>query len=333
MLSLRYSSDWNSLVLLLQDLLARLPERHRMALEWFQGHAGTEQPWPESLSTPEGPTFLATRAKGIYKPSWTEYALSARQVLNGLYPEKGPCFRGDGTWSYGYFQENDDPAARDSEFTNRGLMLCWRDAIPVGVMRQTRPRPAVRYQILGLALVVGWDGGYFFFEGFGPNGLAHEGGTSTEIEILAAEQQRLATESHSFDPAGVIDSRQRVLAQIVRRQGQKEFRERLLAAYGGRCAMTACDAVEALEAAHIVPYRGAETNNVQNGLLLRADIHTLFDLGLVGVRPETMTVVVSKKLTTTYYRELAGARLREPVNPMHQPSADALQEHLGWAGL
>jgi hypothetical protein len=236
-----------------------------MALEWFQRHAGTEQPWPDSLATPDGPTFLATRAKGIYKPSWSEYALSARQVLNSRYDEMGPYLRNDGTWSYGYFQENDDPEARDSEFTNRGLMLCWQDGIPIGVMRQTRPRPAVRYQILGLALVAGWDGGYFFFEGFGPSALAHPGGTDTEIELLTTEQQRLAAESHYFDPTGVIDSRQRVLAQIVRRRGQQEFRERLLAAYDGRCAITGCDAVEALEAAHIVPYRGVDTNSVQNG--------------------------------------------------------------------
>jgi len=317
----------------LRDLLARLPARHRNALEWFQRHAGTEQPWPDSLATPDGPTFLATRAKGIYKPSWSRYALSARQVLNSRYNEMGPYPREDGTWSYGYFQENDDPEARDSEFTNRGLMLCWRDAVPIGVMHQTRPRPAVRYQILGLALVVGWDGGYFFFEGFGPNYLAHPGGTRTEIELLAAEQQRLAVESRSFDPTGIIDSRQKVLAQIVRRRGQKEFRERLLAAYGRSCAITGCDAVEALEAAHIVPYQGDDTNSIQNGLLLRADIHTLFDLGLIGVRPDTMTVIISEELKATVYRNFAGALVREPIDPIYRPSVVALHEHLAWSRL
>jgi predicted restriction endonuclease len=212
-------------------------------------------------------------------------------------------------------------------------MLCWRDAVPIGVMHQTRPRPAVRYQILGLALVVGWDGGYFFFEGFGPNSLAHPGGTSTEIELLAAEQQRLAAESRSFDPTGIIDSRQRVLAQIVRRRGQQEFRERLLAAYGRRCAITGCDAVEALEAAHIVPYQGDDTNKIQNGLLLRADIHTLFDLGLIAVKPDSLTVIISEGLNPTMYRDLAGSRLREPIDSIHRPSIAALHEHLVWSRL
>ena len=320
-------------MLALQDLLAPLSARHRIALEWFQRHAGTEQPWPDILSTPEGPTFLATRAKGIYKPSWSKYALSARQVLKSRYPEKGPHLRQDGTWSYGYFQENDDPEERDSEYTNQGLMLCWEIAVPVGVMRQTSPKPAVRYQILGLALVAGWDGGYFFFEGFAPNGLAHPGGTGTEIELLAAEQERLAAESHSFNPVGIIDSRQRVLAQIVRRRGQKEFREQLLVAYGRRCAITGCDAVEALEAAHIVPYQGDDTNSIQNGLLLRADVHTLFDLGLIGVNPETREVVTSAKLKPTMYGDLAGVRLRATINFKDLPSVSALREHLAWAGL
>ncbi len=304
-----------------------------MALEWFQRHAGTVQPWPDSIATPDGPALLTARAKGIYKPKWSPYALSARQVLNSRYDEMGPYSREDGTWSYGYFQENDDPEARDSEFTNRGLMLCWRDAVPIGVMHQTSPKPAVRYQILGLALVVGWDGGYFFFEGFGPNALAHPGGTNTEIELLAAEQQRLAAESRSFEPTGIIDSRQRVLAQIVRRRGQQEFRERLLDAYGRRCAITGCDAVAALEAAHIVPYRGDETNSVQNGLLLRADIHTLFDLGLIGVQPETITVVISETLKGTVYRDLGGIILRRPERLKDCPSASALRQHLMWADL
>lgn len=317
----------------LQDLLARLPLRHRAALEWFHRHTGTQQPWPNEIEAPEGPTLLATRAKGIYKPAWSEYALSARQVLKSRYPEIGPEFRADGTWTYGYFQENDNPQARDSEYANRGLQRCWQDLVPVGVMRQTRPKPAVRYQIMGLALVAGWDGGYFFFEGFGRDDLAHPPGVGTEIELLATAQRRSAVESRVFDARSVVDARERVLAQIVRRRGQQEFREKLLDAYGRRCAITGCDAAEALEAAHIVPYLGPETNHVQNGLLLRADIHTLFDLGLVAVAPESMTVILGKSLGMTSYQKLTGARLRIPVDSSLWPSPEALRRHREWAGI
>jgi hypothetical protein len=315
---------------ILQDLLARLSPRHQNALEWYRRNAGTEQPWPNEIEGLEGTTFLATRAKGIYKPAWTDYALSARQVLKSRYTEIGPRFREDGTWHYGYFQENDDPAARDSEATNRGLMLCWRDSVPVGVMKQTKPKPNVRYQVLGLALVVGWDGGYFFFEGFGPEGLAQPGGSWSEIELLSAEQERTAEESHAFDVASVIDARERVLAQIVRRRGQTQFRDKLLVAYDGRCAMTGCDVVEVLEAAHIFPYMGPATNDVQNGLLLRADIHTLFDLGLVTVEPESLEILLAPSLSITSYRELAGVRMRLPSVPHQRPDRNALELRNKW---
>ena len=50
--------------------------------------------------------------------------------------------------------------------------------------------------------------------------------------------------------------------------------------YEGKCAVTGCDVPDVLQAAHIFPYMGPETNHPSNGLL-RADIHTLFDLGLI----------------------------------------------------
>lgn len=325
--------DLESSAAALRDRLDRLPTRHRQALEWFQAHAGTEQPWPAGIPDPAGVTLLATRAKGIYKPNWSDYALSARQVLQSRYPEKGPSYRDDGTWIYGYFQENENPAARDSEFTNRGLLLCWRDSVPVGVMRQTAAKPSVRYEVLGLALVVGWDAGYFFFEGFGPDGIAHLGGTGSEIELLTAEQERSASGERSFDATSVIDAREKVLAQIVRRRGQREFRERLLVAYDRRCAITNCDVVDALEACHIVPYQGPATNNVSNGLLLRADIHTLFDLGLIAVEPERMRVVLSSRLSNSAYSELGDEVLRMPWDTSNMPNREALRMHLEWAGL
>ncbi len=57
----------------------------------------------------------------------------------------------------------------------------------------------------------------------------------------------------------------------------------LLKAYSGRCAVTGCDAEPALEAAHLRPYKGPESNTAANGLLLRSDIHTL----LFGCWPST----------------------------------------------
>jgi predicted restriction endonuclease len=57
-------------------------------------------------------------------------------------------------------------------------------------------------------------------------------------------------------------------------------------AYGRRCAVTCERSLPTLDAAHIQPYRGPRSNHLQNGLVLRADIHRLFDSGYVTVTPE-----------------------------------------------
>jgi hypothetical protein len=63
-----------------------------------------------------------------------------------------------------------------------------------------------------------------------------------------------------------------------------------------------------LEAAHIKPYRGEQDNHPENGLLLRSDIHTLFDLDLLGIDPDRMEVELHPSLTEEY-GELAGVQI------------------------
>lgn len=126
-------------------------------------------------------------------------------------------------------------------------------------------------------------------------------------------------------PESEEDSRRRVLASIVRRRGQTAFRQTLIHNYGGRCAATGETASEVLEAAHIDPYLGAHSNVASNGILLRGDIHTLFDLHLIGVDPHGKWVV-SPRLAGTSYASLAGQSMRRPSKAA--PSAVRLARHL-----
>jgi putative restriction endonuclease len=149
------------------------------------------------------------------------------------------------------------------------------------------------------------------------------------IEAVAKEIDSAA----GFDPTSLADARERTLASIAVRQGQPQFRKALLQAYGGRCALSACEVEAALEAAHIVPYLGARTNHVQNGILLRGDLHALFDRGLLGVNPETWTVVLHDDLQGTSYESLRGAAVSIPVHEKFRPSPEAFRRHLEAAGL
>ncbi len=108
---------------------------------------------------------------------------------------------------YSYFQENEDPSKRDTEYTNRGLMECWHDRVPVGVMRQMKASGPSRYKVLGLAVVGGWDGGYFFLEGVALDGSVAAAGPAGELDFLSARQELLFDEHGAFDPANIIDGR------------------------------------------------------------------------------------------------------------------------------
>ncbi|BAY27480.1 TPR repeat-containing protein [Calothrix sp. NIES-2100] len=122
------------------------------------------------------------------------------------------------------------------------------------------------------------------------------------------------------------DARQKITVSIARRQGQSKFRQSLLDAYSCKCAITNFDAEEALEAAHIIPYVETENNHPSNGLLLRADLHTLFDLNLIVIHPETIKIYIAPTLHKTEYREINGRELRVPKNEIYRPKQKFLKQ-------
>ena len=125
----------------------------------------------------------------------------------------------------------------------------------------------------------------------------------------------------------LIDERKRILKSVVQRQGQPEFRENLLQAYDKKCAITGCDTSVVLEAAHIIPYLGKETNHLSNGLILRADIHILFDLNLLSINPDNLEVAISHELAQSAYSQLSGSLLRSRVVGYPEVSKGALRYH------
>ena len=149
--------------------------------------------------------------------------------------------------------------------------------------------------------------------------------TMTEQASVEAE-----AESQAFVQLPPLDSdhdaRVWAMRAVAQRRGQSIFRGQLLEAYRNRCAITGSTADAVLEAAHILPYRGEHTNRVDNGLLLRADIHTLFDLGLVWVADD-MRIAIAPSLRGTEYQEMDGRKLGLPELPAHHPNAAHLRAH------
>jgi len=152
----------------------------------------------------------------------------------------------------------------------------------------------------------------------------HVPGLSRFDEFLMQQEEE---RGEAFDPKNISDGRKRIIAAVVRRLGQQAFRRKLLSAYAARCAMTQCKTLWVLEAAHITPYRGLKTNAVSNGLLLRADIHTLFDLALISIEPKKLVVKVSTLLGGSEYEALDGRGPALPSKTALHPSTAALEYH------
>lgn len=145
-------------------------------------------------------------------------------------------------------------------------------------------------------------------------------------------QRALSAESHRKRLRDIDDESRYGEPQLVRpRLGQGAFRLLVTDTYGRRCAVTHERTLPALEAAHIRPYSEGGQHEINNGMLLRRDIHSLFDAGYVTVTPD-LRFEVSRKIKEEFengrdYYRLHGSQIDAPKEPNYQPSATALSWH------
>ena len=129
-----------------------------------------------------------------------------------------------------------------------------------------------------------------------------------------------------------VDIRRHGAPQLVTpRLGQGAFRLAVTDGYGRRCAVSGERTLPILDAAHIKAYSAGGEHLKENGLLLRTDIHRLFDLGYVTVSPDRR-FEVGRRLKDDFdngkhYYELHGVELRPPEAGFPSASADALAWH------
>lgn len=162
------------------------------------------------------------------------------------------------------------------------------------------------------------------------------GGTLTnpgleKIWSLLNESDFRDSESSSGDfpdPEAIEDARQRVVGEIVRRQGQGKWRKALLEVHNFRCDISRWDVDSGLEAAHIIAYRGSHSNELKNGLILRADLHHLFDLGQIAIEPgNPCSIHVAKSLRGTMVGVFHGQHVQLPDEESGGPSLKLLAYH------
>jgi hypothetical protein len=127
------------------------------------------------------------------------------------------------------------------------------------------------------------------------------------LEILdETEKNKIESGSKSVDSWLGGGRKERIVKVRV---GQQKFRQKLLEKFGNVCAFTGKTPEKALEAAHLYSYSNIEKHLVGGGLLLRRDMHRLFDFGLIAVNPRSLKIDLSSELKKfPQYRSLQGER-------------------------
>lgn len=148
---------------------------------------------------------------------------------------------------------------------------------------------------------------------------------------VAASLPQTALTARPLVVAGPSASRYGAPVVVQPRLGQNTFRIAVLDAYGRACSVTGEHSLPALEAAHIRPYADEGPHAVENGLLLRADLHRLFDKGYVTITSDLRLEVGTRlkrdfRNGRTYY-PLHGASLRLPGEPAVRPAVEYLEWH------
>lgn len=310
----------------LSDYLDQLPEKHQECLRWFNDRKGQSVSWPGQH---ENGWFLTQKAKGIHKPKDSIYALSIRESPNGPYDDAVSQEYGDGSWTYAYHPER-PPAGKSWRDvpSNAALIRAYTDAVPIAMVRKTGPRKSDPYRVYGLALIIALDAeNRFILQGFSASeSIALDAGTDL-LRDMSGTIDTLAAAAIKEDVPAILNALRKTVREITIRRGQPQFRKQLLTAYDDQCAFTRCHVADALEAAHITPFAQVKEHRLSNGLPLRADIHTLFDLGLVSVRPDRRELCVASAIRDSEYGALAGAPLLAPRNVGAAPDTDLLELH------
>jgi hypothetical protein len=137
----------------------------------------------------------------------------------------------------------------------------------------------------------------------------------TSREIYWHESAPLSLQStKSYIENAPDDEIEKIQALINQRKNQSKFRKNLFHIYQAKCAISGVSAPQALIAAHILNHAASGINSNDNGILLRSDLHDLFDAGLLKIHPMSLTVHLDPSLCDSYYSQYNGLKLASRID-------------------
>lgn len=147
---------------------------------------------------------------------------------------------------------------------------------------------------------------------------------SNLLEGLPDAESSEDSESDVTIALPIVDDRRKGTVVRTLREGQASFRQALIEAFGAKCMVTGESLSSVLEAAHIRPYHGSSSNTLENGLILRVDIHRLYDSHQLSIDPQTFKIVITEDLKNSSYSDLSESILKRRRSSI---SIRALEDH------
>jgi putative restriction endonuclease len=216
-----------------------------------------------------------------------------RQVHRQIY-------EGDEAVDYAFMGQNADAAE------NRWLRDAMQNAIPFIYFLGIAPGI---YRALIPSFVIDWD----------PRSL------KARIAFRAEEEAELGVPQTALE-------RRYALRQVKQRLHQASFREAVITAYRGRCALSGLREPVLLDAAHIIEDKNEPLGQpvVQNGIPLAKTHHAAFDAHLIGIDPDFKIHVSHRILgqkdgpTLEALKRLHSNRIQLPSRGKDMPDRDRL---------
>jgi putative restriction endonuclease len=292
-----------------RDTLLRLTAfEHVRRLSEVHGHLTAVELKPGF--TYEGKRIpLVNPQRGIFKPRQMQFLLSIKTV----FPRPGAkvwyddqrevhrqIFGSDEAVDYAFMGRNPDAA------DNRWLREAFENQIPVIYFLGIAPG---RYQAMLPTFIAGWDA------------------KSLKAQIVFG----VPDERNMTAPENALERRY-ALRVVKQRLHQASFREAVISAYNGRCALSGLPEQRLLDAAHIIPDKDERFGQplVTNGLPLSKIHHAAFDAHLIGIDPDYRLHVSGRLLgqhdgpMLEALKQLDGGTLHPPTRAQDQPDRDRL---------
>lgn len=268
--------------------------------------------------------------EGIYKPAWSQYALSIASMLKSQYNDQTHHNR-DGTWWMHY-----SPKAGGMDLeANAALIRCMTDLEPLLVVKQMSANDSEegsRYRFLGLGLVDAFDPGSQLFR---IRGVAADRFTDYLNVPLDDELIETALRLESLEEWQPFMKEDRVLYRVNAQRRDQAFRDVVLENYDRTCAVTGqkfvYSATVEADAAHIIGKGVLGTDDPRNGLALAKSVHWAFDHGLFTISDQFEVVLHPKvgEAKSSAFPLLAcdRKRINLPEDPAYHPHSQALEWH------